>query len=170
MALFQAVQCKYPGPIQALLNADGANDLVPIVGDFTTVAGMLSGDIVEMVGLPANYVPVDLIIYSESLAAVVTLDIGLMSGNFGALLDIAGAARTCANEAAAAANYAVAGRFVPVKKDFGLIAPYAGDPTTVPVTTGDRGIGFKIVGTLTTLVVGAKIRVTLLCRPKVEGV
>ena len=171
MAFFQAVQCKYPGPIPALMNSDGANDVVAIVGDFTTVTGMVSGDIVEMVGLPANYVPVDLVIASEALAATITLDVGVLSGNFGALLDIAGSARTCGTEALAAQSFATAGVFRPNKPQFGLLAPTAGDPTTTPVaTTGDRGIGLKITGTLTTLTVGAKVRFTLLARPKVEGV
>lgn len=170
MAFFQAAQCKYPGPVQALINSDGANDVVAIVGDFTTVTGMVTGDIVEMVGLPANYVPVDLIIANESLASTITIDVGVLSGNFGALLDIAGSARTCGTEAASAVSAATAGVIRPTKQQFALLAPYAGDPTTNPVTTGDRGIGFKITGTLTSLVVGAKIRFTLLARPKVEGV
>ena len=47
----------------------------------------------------------------------------------------------------------------PTKKDFGLIAP----------TDADRGIGFKVAAAATTLVVGAKWRLTVLARPALYG-
>lgn len=170
MAFWQSQQLLYPGPIAAFMEADGANDLIPLFGDFVTPASMANGDIVEMVALPANYVPVELLIDTEALGAATTqADVGLLSGNAGALLDVAGAARTCGNEAFAAGTFSAATRLRPTKKDFGLIAPAVADPTTTPQTTGDRSFGFKFT-TLTTYVAGAKVRFTLLCRPKINGV
>lgn len=171
MALWQAKQMLYPGPIQAIMSSDGANDPICIPGDFVIVAGMVGNDIIEMCPIPANYVPVDAQIYNEALGATATSDVGVMSGNAGALLAIDGvSARTCGNEFGTGIALGAAGVQRPTKKDFGLIAPFAPDMTTTPnVTSGDRGVGIKIT-TFTTPTVGAKVRMNLWCRPKLEGV
>ena len=172
MALWQATQCKYPGPVQALLNADGSNDIIPLVGDFVVPAGLAALDVIEFTGIPAGYVPVDFILASEAIGSTATVDIGIINGNFGALLQIDGvSARTCGNEGSAAANLASAGIFRMTKKDLALVAPTLGDPTTTPnPATGDRGFGVKVLAGLAGLVTGAKMRMTLFVRPRVEGV
>lgn len=172
MAMWQAQQLLYPGPIAAFMEANGANDLIPLFGDFVVPAGLAVGDIVEMVCLPGNYVPVDLVAAFEAVGTTCTVDIGTMSGNCGALLNTDGStARTMANEFNAAADVHLPIIVRPNKKDYALLAPLAPDPTTTPImTTGDRGVGFKVLAGLAGLVTGAKVRFTLTCRPKIAGV
>ena len=170
MALYQAVQCKYPGPIQAIVSADGANDIIPLFGDFVVPAALAALDVIEFTAIPAGYVPVDFILATEAIGTTATLDIGVLTGNYGALLDVAGAARVCGNEGAAAAAGAAAGILRMTKKDLALLAMTLGDPTTVPITTGDRGFGIKVLAGFAGVVAGAKMRMTILVRPRVEGV
>ena len=170
MALWQASQCKFPGPIQALLNSDGANDIVPLVGDFVVPATLAALDVIEFTGIPAGYVPVDFVLATESIGSTATLDVGVITGNYGQLLDVAGAARVCGNEGAAAAAGAAAGILRMTKKDVAMLAPYLGDPTTTPITTGDRGFGVKVLAGFAGAVAGAKMRMTLYVRARVEGV
>ncbi len=155
MALFQATQVVNKAPV---LSANGATDIITVPGDFTTVAGMVSGDIIEMAALPAGYVPVEVqVAYGASAAAAWTADCGVMSGNYG----VNDAARTCGNEAFAAntTGQGAAGLVRAVKPNIVMLAP----------ADNDRSIGLKIVGTLTTLVVGTSIRLNLLCRPAING-
>jgi len=168
MAFFQSTQTKYPGPIQAPINADGANDIVPIVGDFTLPAGMASGDIVEMCVLPAGYVPVDVIVTTEALGTTMTTDCGILSGDAGKLLDNLGAARTQGAEFFTAQPLQTAGVYRTNLYAGATLAPTLGDLSTSPFANGDRGIGLKFttVGTPTT---GKKVRMTLLARPRIEG-
>lgn len=157
MALFQSVQIVNNEPLPS---AGGATDVIPLVGDFTTVAGMVSGDIIEMVGLPAGYVPVAVTAaFGASAGAAFTTDCGVLSGNAG----VNDAARTLANSEAWAADtggQGAAGVVHAKKPAILLLAP----------TENDRGIGLKIVGTLTSLVVGTAIRLTVLARPARNGV
>jgi len=155
MAFFQAKQIVNNEP---LVSVDGATEVIEIFGDFVTVTGMASGDIVEMVGLPAGYVPVDVVaVFDASAGAAFTTDCGVLSGNYGST-----ATRTQGNEAFAAstAGQGAAGIARAAKADIFLVAP----------AENDRGIGLKIVGTLTTLVVGTNIRVKLLARAARNGV
>lgn len=150
MAFYQATQVVNKDPVPS---ADGATDLITVVGDFTTVAGMVTGEIIEMCALPAGYVPVDLsVAYDASAAAAWTADAGVLSGAYGST-----ATRTMGTEAMAAnsTGQGAAGLVRAVKPNIVQLAP----------TDADRGIGLKIVGTLTTLVVGTNIRMNLLCRP-----
>ena len=155
MAFYQSKQIVNNEP---LVSGDGATEVISIVGDFTTVTGMVTGEIVEMVGLPAGYVPVDVIVaFDASAGAAFTTDCGVLSGNYASL-----AARTQGNEAFAAntAGQGAAALVRAVKPNLAQLAP----------ADNDRGIGLKIVGTLTTLVVGTNIRMTLLARPARNGV
>ncbi len=155
MAFYQSKQIVNNEP---LVSGDGATEVISIIGDFTTVAGMVTGEIVEMVGLPAGYVPVDVLVaYDASAAAAWTADCGVLSGNYAST-----AARTQGNEAFAAntTGQGAAGLVRTVKPNLAQLAP----------ADNDRGIGLKIVGTLTTLVVGTNIRMTLLARPARNGV
>lgn len=145
------------------LPAISANGYEPItlVGDYVTVAGIAANDVIEMVNLPAGYVPVDWIVASEDLDSdgtpAITLDAGVISGAAGA----ADNARTCANEAFAASTVGQAGGIARMDKATGaLIAP----------TTADRGLGLKVAAAADVLVVGAKIRMTVIARPALNGV
>lgn len=155
MAFYQSKQIVNNEP---LISACGASDTIAIVGDFTTVTGMVTGEIVEMCGLPAGYVPVDVIVaFDASAGAAFTTDCGVLSGNYASL-----ATRTQGNEAFAAnsAGQGAAGLVRAVKPGIVQLAP----------ADNDRGVGLKIVGTLTTLVVGTNVRMTLLARAARNGV
>lgn len=155
MAFYQSKQIVANEP---LVSCDGATEVIAVVGDFTTVAGMVTGEIVEMCGLPAGYVPVDVIVaFDASAGAAFTTDCGVLSGNYASL-----ATRTQGNEAFAAntAGQGAAGLVRAVKPNLAQLAP----------ADNDRGVGLKIVGTLTTLVVGTNVRMTLLARPVRNGV
>lgn len=157
MALKQASQIVQKLPV---ISSSGYEPCV-IVGDYTTVAGDgVLNDVIELGILPAGYVPVDAILATEDLdsngAPTVTLDLGLLSGTAGE----ANGARTCSNEGFAASTVGQAGGIArPTKKDWALIAP----------TTADRGIGVKLAAATATLVVGAKIRLTVIARPALNG-
>lgn len=158
MALRQATQVVNRVPVPS---ADAATDLIPIVGDFTVPAGLAINDVVEMVPIPAGYVPVDYVLACEDTdsngAPAIALDVGVLSGSYGVKDD----ARTCGSEGAAADQVARAGGVTRmVKKDLALLAP----------TTADRGFGVKVQAAAATLVTGAKWRMTLYCRPQSEGV
>lgn len=151
MALFRATQCSRLTPYPS---ADGARDLVPIIGDFTVPAGFAAGDVVEMGALPPGYVPVDLIADNQALGVTVTADFGILSGNY---LD--SGARTCGAQFAAAQALQTAG----IKR---LSA--AGGARLAP-STAERSWGF-VASAVATPTVGAVIRATLLVRPQSEGV
>lgn len=157
MALRQATQVVNKTPV---ISANGFEPIA-IVGDFTVPATLPLNDVVEMVILPAGYVPIDAILATEDLdsggAPAITLDLGLISGVAGKADD----ARTCGNEAFAASTVGQAGGVArPTKANFALIAP----------TDADRGIGLKVAAAAATLVVGAKVRLTVLARPALHGV
>lgn len=154
--LRQATQVanKHPAP-----SANGIEDIT-LVGDYTVEAGLAANDVVEMVILPAGYVPVDATAYLEDTdsngAPAITLDLGLISGAAGA----ADNARLGGNEAFAASNAAQAGGVArPTKKDWGLIAP----------ANADRGIGFRVANAAATLTVGAKWRLNVTARAARAG-
>ena len=79
MALKQALQIVQKQPP---VSADGYEP-VALVGDYTVEAGLALNDVVEMVVLPAGYVPVDAVAHIEdtdSGSPAMTLDLGLLSG------------------------------------------------------------------------------------------
>jgi hypothetical protein len=151
MALFKATQVVNK---QQVMVADRASDLIPIFGDFAIPAGFATNDVVEMVPLPAGYVPVDVIVDNAALGTTMTCDVGLLSGDF----DSTGA-RTCG----AQFMTAQAGQTAGIKR-----MAVAGGGRVAP-TTNTRGIGFAFTS-VSTPTVGAVVRLTLLCRPAVEGV
>lgn len=151
MALFKATQLVNKLPI---MTGDRASDVIAIVGDFAIPTGFASADVVEMVPLPAGYVPVDITVDNAALGATMTFDTGVLSGDF----DSTGA-RTCGAQFMAAQ----AGQTAGIKR-----LAVAGGGRLAP-TTNNRGLGF-VFSTVTTPTVGAVVRMTLLCRPQVEGV
>lgn len=143
-----------------VMSANGTED-VTLVGDFTVPAGLVINDVVEMVILPAGYVPTDATAYLEDTdangAPAIALDLGIISGTAGALDN----ARTCGSEGIAGATTAQTGGVLrPTKKDWGLIAP----------TSADRGIGFKVGTAAATLTAGAKWRLNVTVRAARNGV
>jgi len=151
MALFKATQVVNK---QQVMTADRASDVIVIFGDFTIPAGIASNDVVEMVPLPAGYVPVDVTVDNAALGTTMTCDVGLLSGDF----DSTGA-RTCGAQFMAAQ----AGQTAGIKK----LAVAGG--TRIAPTANTRGIGFAFT-TVATPTAGAVVRLTLQCRPAVEGV
>lgn len=152
---------KQSKQIAAKLPTISASGYAPIVivGDFTTVAGLAANDVIEMVVLPAGYVPIEVKIATQDLdtGTTLTLDCGVFSGEAG----LADAARTCGNEAFAASTVGQAGGVVQENKAAIL---------QLTPTDADRGIGLKIAAAATGLVVGANIRMTMIARPKHNGV
>jgi hypothetical protein len=156
MALYKATQVRNGVPVPS---ANGATDVIPVVGDFTVPTGGLAiGDIVECGAIPAGYVPVDLIVDNGAFAASVTANFGILSGNYGDGTHGAATARTCGAEFAAAQAMTTAG----IKR-----AAAAGACRIAP-TTNDRSFGFVTAGAAGSA--GAVVRVTMLCRPQSEGV
>lgn len=157
MALRQSVQIAQKLPT---ISACGYEPIL-IVGDYIVAAGLAINDVVEMSILPAGYVPTAVKLATEDLDSnvtpTVTLDVGVVSGTPGALDN----ARTCGNEAiAASAVGQTGGVAVDNKADFSLLAP----------STVDRSIGVKLAAGAATLVVGARIRMTVTARPALNGV
>lgn len=152
MAQLKSVQVTNKQPIPS---ANGATDIVPIVGDYTIKTGDAAGDVIEMCPLPAGYVPVDSVLDNEALATTSVGNVGIMAG---AYLE-SGARAVSGQLFNSAASLQTAG----VKRmdvvGSGRVAP----------TTGDRSIGI-VLTSLTTPVVGAKLRLTVFVRPQSEGV
>lgn len=133
-------------------------ETIAIFGDFVTVAGLTANDVIEMAILPAGYVPLDAKLVCEDLdtGTTLTLDVGVVSGAAGA----ADNTRTCGNEAIAASVVGQGGgAAVDNKAAFGLLA----------VSESDRGIGIKLAASAAGLIVGAKIRLTVMARPALNG-
>ncbi len=150
MALYKSKQITNRLPIPS---ASGANDVVPIFGDFTFPAGTLINDVIEMCPLPAGYVLVDAFADTDDLGGTITVDCGILSGNYGD-----SGARTCGAE-------------IMNDKAFGTVGIYRADVpgfSRIAPTTNDRSIGFALVAD-TTPTTDAKVRLTILVRPAIEG-
>src|SRR3546814_9256916 len=76
MALKQSTQAAGKAPVPS---ADGATDLIPIIGDYVLTGDEAANDIIEMAPLPAGYVPVDVIVDSADLGTTATASVGLLS-------------------------------------------------------------------------------------------
>lgn len=143
-----------------------AASTIPVFGEFTTVAGQFAAaDVLEVIPWPAGTVPVMLKAMVADLdsngAPAVTLDFGVLSGQYGMELDDAGAARVCGTEFGDNLTTGQAGGAIDVAANLLLgMAP----------SNKDRSIGFKIEAAPATLVAGAKIRVAALFVPAPQGV
>ena len=156
MALKQAKQIVEKLPT---ISASGYEPIV-IVGDYTTVAGLAVNDVIEMAILPAGYVPLSAKLVCEDIDSgatpTLTLDVGIVSGTAG----VADNSRTCGSEAVAASVVGQAGGVaVDDKAAFSLLA----------VSDSDRGVGVKLAAAAATLITGAKIRLTVMARPALNG-
>lgn len=162
MALYQATQVAARAP---LINSDSAADMVPMFGDFTVPAGGLAAnDVIEMTGLPAGYVPVDVIVDHDDFGTTLTADVGILSGNYGST----DPARTCGAQFLAAADLAAAAGIKRANvAGFSRIAPVAGS-SHIGQVSGDRGVGLRIASAAG-VTAGAKLRLTLFYRPQING-
>lgn len=129
-------------------HAMDSNAAIVVVGEYVTKTGDVVGDIVEMVALPRDCVVIDTLVDNGALGASATLDVGVMSGDYGDAV----AGRTMGNEFNAAAAAATAGVIRRNK-----IA------SALPVQTTDKSIGIKFLGA--NPAVGQTIRLTLICAP-----
>lgn len=127
---------------------------VYITGEYVTVAGDAINDIVEMGAIPAELVPVDLIVDNGALGASATLDAGILSGEYGATT---GTVRTMGNEFFAAAAAATSG-VIRRNKNVNAVAS----------NEADIGWGIKFLGA--NPAAGQTIRATLVCRPVITGI
>lgn len=144
MANFKSKQVAGSKPAASALNA---NDTISVVGEYLTKTGDAVNDIVEMGPIPAGTIPVDLIIDNGTLGASVTLDAGILSGNY---LD--SGVRTMGNEFLAAGAAATAG----VLRRNKVV-------TGIAVQLTDKSWGIKFLGA--NPAVGQLIRGVLLCAP-----
>jgi len=130
-------------------------DSVHIVGEVLVYTGVANGDIVEMAGIPAGCIPTGVKLVTEDCdsATGMTIDCGLLTGNFGDSVN----ARTMGNEFFAASTVAQAGGIQSENKFQGMI---------VSPQTGDVGVGIKFVA-IGTPIVGARLRliVTVIAAP-----
>jgi hypothetical protein len=94
-------------------------------------------NIIEMGPLPAGCEFVDAILDTDDLdtGTAIKLDVGIMNGDFGALKDSSGNARTCGAEILAAVTTAQAG---------GVVRPTLATAFRIARSDVDRGIGLKI--------------------------
>lgn len=147
------------------LSVDGANDVLPLVFEHVAVvAEFLLNDVIEMGALPAGMIllaPPVLVVDDCDTGVTLTFDVGLMSGDYLAALDSAGAARTCGAEFFAGATIGQTGGMVT------SIVP-AGMKLTPSLV--DRSIGIKIATAATAVIAGAKLRLAVLVGPSPVGI
>lgn len=157
MALFQATQVAGGNAVPTSTNGVEA---VVTFGDFTVPAGLTANDVIEFGALAAGHVPVDIIVAAEDLDSgtpAITLDAGLITGTYRDTVN----ARTCGSEFFAASTVGQAGGIARMDKATGALIAKSND---------DRGFGCKVGVAAATLVVGAKIRFTLISRAHTDGV
>lgn len=146
MALRQSKQAKAREPALSIMEA---GCLSVAVGEYVTQTGLALNDVIEMVALPANAVPVRVTLFAEDCDSngtpLIALDVGYLSGDYLSPSQ----SRTCGAEFLAASTIARAGGMAAS----GLQAPFLAAPTTA-----DRSIGIKVQAAAATLTVGAKIR------------
>lgn len=149
--------------VQAPSPLDAAS-AVPAFGEFTTAlaATFALNNVIEMIPFPAGTVLHSLKAFVGDIdtGATLTLDFGILSGQYLSALDDAGALRTCGTEFATASTIGQAGGAIDVAANLLLgIAP----------NNKDRSIGFKIAAAAAGVTAGAKIRVAALFMPAPQG-
>lgn len=163
MALRKSTQVQKRVPCPSGMDAASA---IPVYAEHTIVAGQFAAaDVLEMIPFPAGTKPVSLIAHVEDLDSngtpTITLDFGVLSGQYGAELDDAGSARTCGTEFGDNLTTGQAG---------GSVVATAAQMLALAASNKDRSIGFKVETGAATLTAGAKIRVAALFLPVPQGV
>lgn len=144
------------------LSADGAGDALTIMAEYVVTAATANTDIIEMLALPAGTVPSRVTLAMDDIdsANTVTVDVGLMNGQYLAPLDDAGSARTCGAEFFSGDTTGRAGGVAVSSVKAGhMLAP----------SLSDRSIGIKITAAMTAIV-GAKIRLYVEAVPVPPGI
>ena len=151
MALFQSKQVKNGVPAPT---PDDATCAVAITTEYVTpTGGIPAGSIIEMGALPDNCIPVDLVVHTGALGASVTLDAGILSGDFAKKDD----ARTLGSEFFTAAQAAATASLLRGTKSLAAVAP----------NIKTQGWGLKTAGATTAA--GISIRATLYVVPAPVG-
>lgn len=164
MPLYRSAQSTARLPAMAALMAAAA---VPLVFEHTIKAGQFAaGDIIEMGALPAGMVPAAAPVLvaddaDASATPTLTLDVGLMSGDYLAATNANGSARTCGAEFFAASAIGQTGGVATSAVLAGMkLAPSA----------SDRSVGLRVAAAAATLTAGAKIRLLMLVAPAPVGI
>lgn len=157
MALYKSKQAASRA---AAISPDGGNCAIPLVFEHVVAAGQFAlNDIIELGALPAGTVvlsPPTLVVDDIDTGTTLVVDVGLMSGQYLAALDDAGAARTCGAEFFSASTLGQAGGVAVSSVKAGMLL--------VP-SFSDRSIGLKITTAAAGLIAGAKIRLLLAVAP-----
>jgi len=135
----------------------GADELAQLFEYTLTATALGVGDIIELGVLPANNAPCDAILVCDDLdtngTPTIVMDVGIMNGDVGALLDSAGSFRTCGAELFSASVAAKTG----VTERASLLAAF-----TIAPSDKDRSIGVKITtAAATQAAAGQKVRLML---------
>jgi hypothetical protein len=162
-ALRKGIQILHRVPA---LSADRAGGGYTIVGDHITVAGQMAlNNVIELCALPAGMIVSRFTLVAEDLdsnvSPTITLDAGILDGQYLADLNDVGALRTCGAQFLAASTVGQAGGVAVSAVAAGhLLAP----------SFSDRSIGLKVAAAPATLVVGARIRAYVEVVPAPPGV
>lgn len=140
---------------------DGA-DTSSYRAEFSATTALAANDVIEMGPLPAGCTVVQVILDSDDLdsngSPTITLDVGLLTGDYGALLDGAGAKRDLINtgspEIFAASNVAQAG---------GVATPVLKTAYRIAEAGVDQSVGIKVHAGAATAAAG-KIGLTVIYR------
>lgn len=151
------LQAKNVAARTPLPEPTGGVSPIVVVGEYITGATLPVNSVIEMGGIPADTVPVDVIIVGQDCDSngtpLISFDAGVLSGLYGKNDD----ARTIGAEFASGSNILRTGGVLQNAVATGLLLA----PSNV-----DRGFGIKITAAAATLVVGAKIRMAVTCMPK----
>lgn len=133
----------------ALPESDHANDPCTYIAEFLIVAGMVSGDVIEMAGVPANHVVDSVSIMCDQIdsngSPTLTLDVGYMTGIPG----VNDSTRTIGQDFFTGNTLCRTG---------GVVACTDVKLGRQVASTADRAIGFKFAANAATLVAGARLR------------
>lgn len=144
------------------LTAEGANDVIAVRAEYSLSAALVVNDQIEMVCLPAQHVPVDVILDTDDLdsggSPAITLSVGLFAGTVG---DTTLGNRTPDETIIAAATTGQAG---------GVVRPTLASAFRIaPDKVNDRAIGILVKAGPATGATTGKIGLTVLMRPAIGG-
>jgi len=118
-----------------------------VLMNYTVPAGTIVSDTVELGAIPHGCLVIDAAVYQDAVGAGCTIDVGVMSGQYGQLNQ----ARTMGSEVYAALAVATAGTSARPTKNLMAITP----------AESARGVGLKFLGAAPTA--GKLITVALTC-------
>lgn len=142
----------------APLTADGAEPVI-LTGTLTLTAALVVNDLLEMVILPAGYVPVDVYVATEDLdtGTAIVLKAGVMAGT---PRDTTLANRTTGAEIFTGKTIGQTG---------GVQRADVADILLLAPSTSDRSLGIMVTTAPTTGSTTAKIRMVVTARPQLHG-